>query len=110
MNANGGTPDPFGNTIGGVPIVHIIPGDACQTAIVEETNGVTGQTYRELVLLHQESGTQFSIRFNDRERARQIGRALIKDTPKDQRGVVSPTPLRDSLQAFIEKDDERVKK
>lgn len=77
--------------------------------MVEETNQITGQTYRELVLLHQTSGTQFNVRFHDRERARMVGRSLIKETPKDERGVKSPTPLRDSLAAFIEADDERVK-
>lgn len=71
--------------------------------MVEETNAVTGQTYRELVLLHQASGTQFSIRFNDRERARQIGRALIKETPKDNRGEAPKTPLKDAMREWSEK-------
>lgn len=84
-----------------MPIITTMPTDSCSVGVLEETEATTGRTYRELVVIHP-NGTQINLRFYNLERARQVGRALVKSTPKDERGEKIPTPLRDSMRQYTE--------
>lgn len=103
MEANGGmgVPTPIQQVMT-QPVLTIIPADSCTIGVVEEQNGVTGETYRDLILLHPHTGQQFNVRFFNREKAQQVGRGLIRDTPKDERGEPLRTPLRDMARKLAE--------
>jgi hypothetical protein len=83
------------------PIATTIPTDSCSLGVVEERDPLTGRSYRDLVVLYP-NGFQYNLRFFDLERARQIGRALIKHTPQDERGVGARTPLQDMARKLAE--------
>lgn len=85
------------------PIEHILGG--CQIIVAAERSPLTGETFKELQAFHP-SGHLYKIRFG-LEQARQVGRALIKDVTQelDAVGKPAPTPLRDSMKAFLDEGD-----
>lgn len=88
-----------------MPIVTSLVTDGCAVEVAEERDPLTGQSYKELIVSHL-TGHQYRMRFYDKERARQVGRALIKQTAhEDRTDVKAPTPLRDSMRALAAEGD-----
>jgi hypothetical protein len=102
MSANS-QPIPETPTVQLQPIVTTIITESCSLGVSEETDPLSGRTYRDLVIGYP-NGLQYNIRFYDEHRRKLIGRGLLKATPKDERGVSSPSPLQDLARRLAEEN------